>query len=339
MKILYVGHQGRDGIGSFSSGLQRALPGALDPDDELVVVGVTGERARRGARIVEQQLRIPFVARDADLVHLVDFRPVLLDRRRFAITVHDVCFLDHPEWFPRGVVRYKSLLLRLALAKKPAAVVCVSQYTAERLGAHTSLDVERLRVIHQAVEPPPAAPAAAGNPTFFLTISTLEPRKNHLGLLDAFRRARAQGLALRWVVAGGAGYGGERIRAELARADGVDVLGPVDDARREELYRNAAFVAVPSFVEGFGVPVLEAMARGVPVLAATGSGLDEAAGDAALTAAPSDVDAWAEALVRMASDEDLRSGLRRQGLAHIRRFDWRTAAEQHVEMYRAALGG
>ena len=125
MKILFVEHEGRDGIGTHSAGLRAALPAALADDDQLVVAGLTGRRSRRGARIIEQQVRLPFVERDADLVHLPDFRPTLLDRRPTLLTVHDVCFLDHPDWFPSSVYRYKSTLLRLIRVKRPAAIVCV----------------------------------------------------------------------------------------------------------------------------------------------------------------------------------------------------------------------
>lgn len=338
MKILLVAHRGADGIGSYSAGLERALPEALAPSDELVVLGVTGDRSRRVARVLEQQLRVPLAARGADLVHLVDFRPVVADRRPFVLTVHDVCFLDRPDWFPGKVVRYKSALLRLAMAKRPAAVVCVSHYTAERLRAHLDVPADRVVVIHQAVEVPPGGPVEApAAPTAFLTISTIEPRKNHLGLLAAFRIARAQGLRLRWRVAGAVGYDGAPIVAQLAATEGVDVLGPVSSEERERLFRESAFVAVPSLVEGFGLPVLEAMSRGVPVVAATGSGLAEASGDAALTADPEDSDAWAAGLLRLQDDTELRSTLRRRGLEHARSFDWRGTAERHVETYRSAV--
>ena len=154
MKILFVAHDGRDGIGTHSAGLRAALPAALPAADELVVAGLAGRRSRRGSRVIGQQLRLPFTERDADLVHLPDFRPTLIDRRPTLLTVHDVCFLDHPEWFPRSVYRYKSTLLRLIRAKRPAAIVCVSAYTERALARNRGGGwLARWRAARRPLEP------------------------------------------------------------------------------------------------------------------------------------------------------------------------------------------
>ena len=243
MKILFVAHEGRDGIGTHSAGLRRAIPAALGPADEFVVRSLTGTQGRRVARIVEQQLVLPFADRDADLVHLPDFRSSPLDRHRVLLTVHDVCFLDRPEWFPRSVRAYKSALLRLAVTMRPAAIVCVSQYTKQRLIHHLPQASNCLHVISPGIDLPSEAPSEpTGDESYFLTISTIEPRKNHLGLLAAFQRARTAGLRLRWLVAGTVGYNGGPIAAALNAADGVDVIGKVSDEERERLFPYAAFV-------------------------------------------------------------------------------------------------
>jgi glycosyltransferase involved in cell wall biosynthesis len=298
-----------------------------------VFTALTGAGAQRFQRVVDQQLGVARRARDADLVHLPDFRPVLLDRRPFLLTVHDVCWLDHPEWFPRPVVRYKSALLKLALAKRPWAVVCVSGYTRSRLRAHAPRLRSAVHVIRPGfLEPPAVAPEPAAGADYFLTLSTIEPRKNHLGLLAAFKASRAAGLSLRWKVAGATGYAGDEIVAELRATDGVDVLGPVDDAERERLYGEAAFVAVPSLVEGFGLPVGEALRRGVPVVAARGSGLDEVGGDAVLRVEPADRPAWVEALSSL-EDVALRRDLRARGLAESAALGWEAPARRYVDVY------
>ena len=338
MKILFVAHDGADGIGTHSAGLQAALPAALGAGDQLVVAGLTGRRSRRGARILGQQLRLPFAERDANLVHLPDFRPTLLDPRPTLLTVHDVCFLDHPEWFPRSVYRYKSTLLRLIRAKRPAAIVCVSAYTERRLRHHLPGLRSPIYVIHPGIEPPmELAPAPSGDEEYFLTLSTIEPRKNHLGLLEAFREARCRGLRLRWRVAGASGYKGAAIAEQLAGVDAVDLLGPVTNDERERLFRSAAFVAVPSLVEGFGIPAGEAMARGVPVIVATGSGLDEVGTEAALRLDPNDVHGWADALLQLQDDIALRGELRRRGIQSATGMRWSEAAESYVELYRSLV--
>jgi glycosyltransferase involved in cell wall biosynthesis len=340
VKILFVAHDAPDGIGAHSAGLRRAIPSALGPEDEFVVRSLTGRQGGRATRIVEQQLLLPFAERDADLVHLPDFRTSPLDRHQVLLTVHDVCFLDRPEWFPRSVRVYKSALLRVAAASRPAVIVCVSEYTRERLLHHLPRLGSRVHVIRPGIdEPDEIAAEPTGAESYFLTISTIEPRKNHLGLLAAFQEARREGLELRWKVAGTVGYNGGPIAAALSAADGVDVIGRVTDDERERLFRKAAFVAVPSFIEGFGIPAGEAMARGVPVVVATGSGLDEVgAGTAALRLDPGDVGGWTEALRRLEDDLGLRRELRRQGLEAAAGLHWSTAAGSYVELYRGLLG-
>lgn len=339
MKILFVAHEGRDGIGAHSEGLRRAIPALLDGHDQFVVRDLTGDRKRRGARIFEQQFLLPFAERDADLVHLPDFRTAPLERRRTLVTVHDLCFLDHPEWFPRSVHTYKSALLRLASVTRPAAIVCVSDYTKGRLLHHLPTVRSPVHVIRPGIDQPRAlAREATGTESYFLTISTIEPRKNHLGLLEAFRRARQNGLDLRWKVAGAVGYDGTSIAAALRGADGVDMLGPITNDERERLFHGAAFVAVPSFVEGFGIPAGEAMVRGVPVVVATGSGLDEVGEpSAALRIDPTDVGAWSDALLRLQDDLMLREELRSAGLDAASRLSWSVAAQRYVELYRSVL--
>jgi glycosyltransferase involved in cell wall biosynthesis len=138
-------------------------------------------------------------------------------------------------------------------------------------------------------------------------------------------------------VAGKIGYDGDQIAAALGRSDGVDVIGEVTDDEREVLFREAACVAVPSFIEGFGIPAGEAMVRGVPVIVATGSGLDEVGEEAALRLAPDDVEGWADALRRIERDLDLRHELRDRGLEAAKGLRWSTAADSYVQLYRALL--
>ena len=276
-------------------------------------------------------------ARRADLIHLTDLRAVIASDRPFLITVHDLFFLDHPEWYPPLVRRYKQAMLKVALAKDPNAVACVSEHTRLRLlEAAPNLDTERVHVVHPGVEPEDD-PQVEADRGFFLTVSTIEPRKNHRTLLAAFQLARERGLRLRWKVVGATLYGGEKVAADLRTAPGVEVAGLVSDGERERLYRAAAFVALPSHAEGFGYTPLEAMARGVPTVCSSGTALDETAGDAALRVDPDDVDGWADALLRMEEDRDLREQLRDRGTAQVRQFDPLQSARSYVEIYRAIL--
>jgi glycosyltransferase involved in cell wall biosynthesis len=230
-------------------------------------------------------------------------------------------------------------MLRAVVARRPAAVVCDSSFTRERLLHHHPALARRaiVEVVHPGLDAPPAeAPAApADAEPYFVTVSTIEPRKNHLGLLAAFRAARASGLPLRWKVAGLAGHRSEPILAALRAADGVDVLGWVSPERLEALWAGARFAAVPSFVEGFGFPPLEAMARGVPVVYATGSAMDETLGDAALGVPPTHVVAWADALRTLDEDTATRQELIQRGRARVTRFTWTGAAESIGSLHRS----
>jgi glycosyltransferase involved in cell wall biosynthesis len=321
------------GIMTVVRGLAAALPDALGPRDDLVLYGDPArERWGKVQRVVDQQWRAARAARGADLVHLGDYRPLGLSRVPFVVTVHDLTFLDRPDWYPRPVAAYKRAMFRAALAKRPAGVVCVSEHTRTRFMAHAPrFPAQRVRVIHPGLAPPPTAqPADAG--AYFLTVGAIEPRRNHLTLLAAFERAAPD---LRWVVVGREHYRGGPIAARLQAVPGVDVRGWVADDELERLYRGARFVALPSHHEGFGFVPLEAMARGVPAAVATGSALDESAGDAALRVAPSDVESWAEALRRLQEDETLRAQLVARGRTRAASFTWERAAREHVALFRA----
>jgi glycosyltransferase involved in cell wall biosynthesis len=230
----------------------------------------------------------------------------------------------------------------MSLAKRPRVVVCVSRHTRSRLRAHHSdvFDRSRVTVIHSGVTPPAAdiAHDANENGDYFLTVSAIEPRKNHLGLLASFLEARRQGLRLRWKVVGAPLYDSGEIVAALRSSEAVELVGWVSDDRLEELYRGARFVATPSFHEGFGHPPLEAMARGIPVACSTGSALDETVEDAALRIPPQDKRQWAAALLRLEADSDLRQRLTEDGLAQAARFSWERAAAEYVDVFRQTLG-
>ena len=339
MRILLPTHQeGTGGIGRTAAELAAALPAALGEKDELIVLPGNGRSPL--ARLLHEQLGVARAARAVDLVHLPDHRALLASRTPVLLTVHDLFFFDRPEWFPPAVVRYKRAMLRLALRRGPAAVVCVSEFTRSRLFAHfPGLDPGRVRVIHHGVTTPPEGDRPTSDaPPYFLTVSTVEARKNHAGLLRAFRAARDRGLDLRWKVAGGAGYRSHEVFDRLRADPEVDVLGSVPDGELERLYAGALFYASPSFGEGFGMTPLEAMARGVPVVCSTGTGLDESVGDAAERVDPDDEAAWTDALLRLAGDEDLRARFATAGRAQAQRFDWARTADEYVDAYRDALG-
>jgi glycosyltransferase involved in cell wall biosynthesis len=256
----------------------------------------------------------------------------------FLTTVHDVHFLDQPEWTPRVTRAYKSAMLKTALAKNPAAIICDSRHTRDRLLHHlprTSAD--RTRVIYPGIEPVPVSWAGGGEASYFLTVGTIEPRKNHLGLLAGFRLARRQGAGVRWIVVGGPGQLSERIIAGLEAEPGVTLTGVVDDAELDGLYRQALFVATPSHIEGFGYPPLEAMVRGVPTITARASSLPEVVADSGPLIDPDDVAGWADAIGWLSRDHGARRELSRRGQRRAAEFSWTRTASEVAACYREVL--
>jgi glycosyltransferase involved in cell wall biosynthesis len=204
-----------------------------------------------------------------------------------------------------------------------------SEFTAGEVVELLRFPRERIRVARPGVEPRfrPEGPRAELGRPYVLTVATLEPRKN-LDTLVAAHRLLGGDLAL--AVAGGSGWGAQ----PQLDAQGVLALGFVDDDELARLYRGAAAFAYPSRFEGFGMPVVEAMASGVPCVVSSHRSLDEASGDAALRADPESPEAFAAALERALAERD---ELVRRGLEHARRFSWDAAGRVLLGGYEQAL--
>lgn len=204
-------------------------------------------------------------------------------------------------------------------------VFAISQFTAEDVVERLGIAPERLVVAYPGIsrELRPAGPTAGGGP-YVLTVSTLEPRKNLRNLLAAFSLVRRRAPELTLAVVGqGRELGGE----------GVRLLGYVGDEELARLYRGASVFVYPSLFEGFGIPVVEAMACGVPVVASQHPSLDEACGDAALRAEPNEPEAIAEAIERALVDP---APLVERGLAHAGKFTWGACGEAVLTGYERA---
>jgi len=252
-------------------------------------------------------------------------------RAPLVVTVHDLAFLTHPGCF---TARGRAFHARgLELARREALVVVVpSRFTGDELAAH-GFPGELIHVVPHGIDlPPERSEAASPVPgPFVLAVGTVEPRKGIDVLLEAF--SRLDGSGARLVIAGPRGWG------EVPDLDrpGVVALGRVDEATLDGLYRHAAVLAVPSRTEGFGLPVLEAMARGCPVVASDAGALPEVVGDAGILVPAGDPEALAAALGALLADENRRAALAAAGRRRTAEFTWPACLDGHLRAYEAAL--
>ena len=267
------------------------------------------------------------------------------------VTIHDLTFFDHPEWHERTKVPVFRRAIRVA-ARRADVLVCVSATTAARLRelirpaaevvvVPHGVDHERFRPAEPAPGADLAARAALGvRQPYVAFIGTAEPRKGVTTLIRAFDRmcTRHEGLSL--VLAGGEGWGTRPITAALEsmrHPDRVVRTGYVPDSAVPALLRGAAAVAYPALEEGFGLPALEALACGSPLVTTSGTSMEEVVGSSALLVAPGDADGLAGALDMLTRGDAGLDDRRARGLQVAARYTWEASAAGHVAAYRAAL--
>jgi glycosyltransferase involved in cell wall biosynthesis len=298
-------------------------------------------------RIRVEQSETPAILRQvgADLYHGLAFVAPLRAPCPTVISVHDLSFITQPQTHKRVNRTYLSLFTRWC-CRRAARVIAVSEWTRHDVVKLLGVDPARVDTVPQGADPrfrPLPEPEVTlfrqanriGSHTIFF-LGSLEPRKNLLALVEAFHELVASVPDAELIVGGGAGWKYaplyERVQT-LGLQSKVRFLGPLsqDDAPR---WMNACTVfAYPSLYEGFGLPALEAMASGVPVVTSNVTSLPEVVGDAGLTVPPTDTHALAQALCRVLADAALRRSMRERGLARAAQFTWGRAAEQTVECY------
>ncbi len=358
------------GVSRYIEFLIRELPSA-SPDQFVVYGGrhsqgvSDGLRDRSGLRwsrsviptgrpqsriLWEQSVAPALLERDQiDVVHAtVNVLPVISGRAS-VVTVHDLAFLRFPGQYPSLKQRYLSALTRRSVLHADR-VIAVSENTRHDILMYYPVNPDKVQVVPNGVDAALHPLTELGRLTefrqrhalpseFLLFLGTLQPRKNLIGLLRGWSRLDERE-RLPLVVVGAQGWMYEPIYDE-ARALGV--AGEVIFAGFAEptdliYWYNAATVFIyPSLYEGFGMPVLEAMACGTPVIAASTSSIPEVAGDAALLADPDDVGALSTAIGRLSSDTDLRATLSQRGIGRAAMFSWARTARETADVYRAAL--
>ncbi|GCF08547.1 glycosyltransferase family 4 protein [Dictyobacter arantiisoli] len=290
----------------------------------------------------------------ADIYHGPDFVLPPLDKHvRKVVTIHDLAFLEHPEYAVPELSSYLRKVVPEAVAAADV-VVTVSSEVSRTLIEHFHTPPEKLAVVPIGVQPyfrritDPILLAATSHKfklkqPLVLAVGTQEPRKNHKNLIKAFYQAQKQkgGPAL-LAIAGGTGWLYEETQQlvrELKLEQKVRFLGRVTDHELITLYSMADVFAFPSFFEGFGIPPLEAMACGAPVITSNTSSLPEVVGDAALQIDPHNVDELAHAITRILQDEPLREDLRRKGYQRVQQYTWEQAAQKLLSIYQQVHAG
>lgn len=272
----------------------------------------------------------------ADVVHWTDYTCLAAPSAPVVATIHDVLFDEHPEWYTAGMVSgLRATTLRIV--RRATRVIVPSLRTRDALVAYYPIAPDRIDVVAHGVRPLPPGGPAPGLGRYVLYVGTLEPRKNLARLLEAHRRLRQGGRTFHLVVAGPRGWMDDDVVDRIRRQPGVTWEGRVDRARLGALYRGASALAYPSLGEGFGLPVVEAMAEGCPVLVARGTVCAELAGDAGISVDAEDVDALADGLARLLDDPELSRALGGRGRERALPFTWERAARETRHSYEGAV--
>lgn len=341
------------GIGRYVSSLAEALPEA-DVDVVPFAAGASPARWSDSFRGYQNlgwppapwryelwhRARRPVVDLGTDVLHAPSLAVPPGGRTPLVVTVHDIAFLRHPEAFTRRGVEFHRRGLAITY-REAAVIVTASQFACDEL-VRIGFDPGRIHLAPHGVTVPEPEPDEVVDPRirrigvhapFLLFVGTIEPRKGLDTLVAAYTVLRRRRPDLALVVVGPRGW----LAVPGLDSPGIRELGRVDDTTLDALYRRAVICAVPSRYEGFGLPALEAMARGCPVVASATTSLPEVVADAGMLVPAGDVDAWACALEGLLDDPSAREGLAKLGRQRAQRFTWSASAAAHAVAYRTAL--
>ena len=328
----------------------------------------------RPLRLAWEQIRLPVLLKHqtVEVHHGPHYTMPEHSKVPAVVTIHDLSFFEAPQWHERSKVLLFQRAIRVA-ARRAAVVVCPSQATADELArwcrvdgdvvvAHHGVDLDRFRPVESApgsdaallseleigstrVRGSGGAGAGGGagrlgdGTPFLVFVGTLEPRKDVPTLVHAFARVAGRHSEARLVLAGGAGWGASQVEEAVAASgmrSRIIRTGYVKDDIIPALFRAAVAVVYPALYEGFGLPALEAMACGAPLITSSGSAMEEVTGDSATLVPPGDVVALSEALDGALAGDGPDAERRRRGLDIAARHTWAASASKHMEAYRLA---
>jgi glycosyltransferase involved in cell wall biosynthesis len=343
------------GTGVYVRGLLRELL-PLATEFEISVLGIRGLVAEAGHvpegsrvllrsphhRSIWSQVRLPLhlVRGRYDLLHMPDHKLPRGAACATVITVHDLAFMRFPDTFTPAHLR-RLLWFTRDSVMRATHVVAVSDATKTDLCEMLDVAPGKVTVIHHGVDARQfhrARRLPPDRPPYILSVGALQPRKNYLLLIRAFKALC--GLLrdrIDLLIVGQRGWLWEPIEREAAEgpyAERIHLKGYVPDQELQDLYASATLAAFPSLYEGFGIPLLEAMASGVPVIASNASAFPEVIGDAGILLDPGDEAAWTETMRGVIRGDIDAERLRAKGIARAGDFTWRCAAEKTLEVYR-----
>lgn len=337
------------GISRYISELVDGLHDVMAPEDRLLLLGqrLGGLQDSPSFRILWEQTGMPVTvaAQRLDVFHGPISVVPMVSRVPSVVTVHDLAFLKFPGQVPAKRRNWLVAATRLS-ARKADRVITISQNTKHDLQEWLGLPDERIAVIPLGISPHVRPVDGTSLDVFrmkweldrpyILAVGTLEPRKNLPTLLRAFAKIRDQ-VDHQLVLVGPEGWLTGELKTtldELALGDRVRLTGFVSDEELGGWYSGADLFAFPSHYEGFGLPSIEAMRCGAPVLASNTSSFLEVVGDAGVLIPPTDVDLWAESMLALLRDDVRRAELRERGFARAQQFSWQRTAQETYDTYR-----
>jgi glycosyltransferase involved in cell wall biosynthesis len=337
----------------FVAGAQRAqLPPPPGPNFTWAPTRIGPRNWARLWHRARLPLPVEAITGRVALFHATDFTlPPTLSHTRTLLTVHDLSFVRVPETASPSLKAYLDVVVPRSV-RRADHILADSAATRDDLVALYGVPESKITVLLSGVDArfrPVTDDDALDRvrqrytlpyTPFILSVGTVQPRKNYARLIEALARLKVHQPELQLVIVGGRGWLEDPIYAVIDRLDlrgSVTFTGFAEDDDLPSLYSLAQVVALPSLYEGFGLPVLEAMACGTPVVTSDVSSLPEVAGDAALLVDPLDVDSLTDSLRRLLEDDALRAGLRARGLARAASFTWERSARQLLEVYALML--
>lgn len=336
----------------FIAGASASLPSPLGNNFTWKPTRITPKWFARVWHRARIPLPVQWFSGNVDLFHATDFvLPPALPVIPTVLTVHDLSFVHVPESASPSLKKYLDVVVPRSIYNA-THILADSEATRSDIISLYSVSSSKVSVLLSGVNQSfkPIADHKLSLTTrnkynledvpYIITVGTVQPRKNYIRLIHALAMLHSRGIKIHLVISGGKGWLDNPIYDTIAQThmqEFVHFIGFADDADLPVLYSAATCLAFPSLYEGFGLPILEAMACGIPVVTSNLSSLPEVAGDAALLIDPYDVNAIADALQQLIEDQPLRDRLIQKGLSRVKEFTWQKSARQLLDIYQTLL--